>query len=134
MASKRARRGLNPTKIIAMFKRVVWTGVGYGLGVGSSMVVQRVVKNKVKKTVERYTPEHIRVEATERSKEAVNRVRDFGSEMVDVVQKARSPEFGYHSDDLNEQDEHERAIDLRATEDPSHQSRRRGRAGFNRHR
>ncbi len=127
-----------------MFKRVVWTGVGYGLGLGSSVYVQR----KVKKTVERYTPEHLRDEAVGRSKEAVNKVRDLGTDVFDVVQRVRAPDFGY--DDGGEMNDIAdvrdgafdtvesansagvaESIDLR---DEPHRSRRRGRGGFNRHR
>lgn len=124
-----------------MFKRAVWTSVGYGLGVGSSMYVQRKVKKTVEKTVERYTPEHIRLEATERSKEVVNRVKDFGTGMQDryeMIQKARTPDFGYDDSvsesrifDAGMSGDDADVLDLR---DEPHRSRRRGRGGFNRHR
>lgn len=126
-----------------MFKRVVWTGVGYGLGLGSSVFVQR----KVKKTVERYTPEHLRGEAAERSKDAVKAVRDFGSDMIDTVQNIRTPDFGYHADEeeAEEREDVEAAeqdndglginrsnkpIDLRSL--PSHRSGRRRRGSVHR--
>ncbi len=129
-----------------MFKRVVWTGVGYGLGLGSSVYVQR----KVKKTVERYTPEHLRVEAAERSKDAVKAVRDFGSDMIDTVQNIRTPDFGYHgpedsredrteenedvddveADDRRRNSRSNKPIDLRSL--PSHRSGRRRRGSVHR--
>ena len=95
-----------------MFKRVVWTGVGYGLGLGSSVLVQR----KVKRAVERYTPESVRVEAAERSKNTAAKIKDLTSDVRSVVQKVRKA-----GDD----------VDLRT---PTHGAPRRSRGGPYRHR
>ncbi len=68
-----------------MFKRAIWTGIGYGLGVGSSVYVQHKVKKTVEATVERYTPAHIRDEALARGKDAAQRLRDGASDAIAVA-------------------------------------------------
>lgn len=68
-----------------MFKRVMWTGIGYGLGFGSSVVVQR----KVKRAVERYTPEHVLEEAKARSRQAAGRARALSADARAIVAHGR---------------------------------------------
>lgn len=70
-----------------MFKRLIWTGVGYGLGVGSSVYVQRRVKRAVEQA-----PERIRAEASARSRAAAARARTLGTGIVAVVRESRAPE------------------------------------------
>ncbi len=73
-----------------MFKRVIWTGVGYGLGVGSSMYVQKQVKKKVTKTVERYTPENVRTAVVAKSKDLADKAKVTTGELRSVVTETRA--------------------------------------------
>ncbi|MDH3706107.1 MAG: hypothetical protein OES57_08570 [Acidimicrobiia bacterium] len=68
-----------------MFKRVIWTGVGYGLGFGSSIYVQR----KVKRAVER-APDRVRAEAAVRSRAAADRAKVIVTEVRAVVRESRA--------------------------------------------
>lgn len=68
-----------------MFKRVIWTGVGYGLGFGSSIYVQR----KVKRAVER-APDLVRAEAAVRSRAAADRAKVIVSEVRSVVRESKA--------------------------------------------
>ncbi len=54
-----------------MMKRALWTGVGYSLGLASSLYVQR----RVRRTVQRYAPEHVRQEVSARSRIVAERAR-----------------------------------------------------------
>ena len=69
-----------------MFKRATWTVVGYGLGVGSSIYVQR----RVRRAVERYTPEHVRREVTQAGRRAADRARVLGADAVAAVREGRA--------------------------------------------
>ncbi len=63
-------------------KRIFWTGVGYSLGIGSSLFVQR----RVKRTVERYAPSEMRSNVVDRGREIVQRSR---TRAVEVKEAAR---------------------------------------------
>ena len=76
-----------------MFKRVIWTGVGYGLGVGSSMYVQKQVKKKVTKTVERYTPENVRTAVVTKSKDLADKAKVTTGELRAVVTDTRAKQL-----------------------------------------
>ncbi|MDH4168223.1 MAG: hypothetical protein OEW42_01410 [Acidimicrobiia bacterium] len=67
-----------------MFKRVIWTGVGYGLGLSSSIYVQR----KVRRAVEN-APEKVRSEAAARSRAAADRAKVIATEVRAVVRESR---------------------------------------------
>jgi len=54
-----------------MMKRVFWTSTGYVLGLGSSVWVQR----RVRRTVERYTPEQMRRQVADRTRDMTDRAR-----------------------------------------------------------
>ncbi|NNE72689.1 MAG: hypothetical protein HKN26_03420 [Acidimicrobiales bacterium] len=71
-----------------MFKRVIWTGVGYGLGVGSSVLVQRKVKRTVTKTVERYTPAQLREQAAAKGRAVVDKAKVATIELRAVAKDA----------------------------------------------
>jgi hypothetical protein len=64
-------------------KRTVWTGVGYSLGLASSIYVQR----RVRRTVERYAPEHVRQEVTDRSRLVADRAREIVVDLRDAAQE-----------------------------------------------
>ena len=72
-----------------MFKRVIWTGVGYGLGVGSSVLVQRKVKRTVTRTVERYTPAQLREQATAKGRAVVDKAKVASIELRAVARDAQ---------------------------------------------
>ena len=67
-----------------MFKRVIWTGVGYGLGLSSSIYVQRKVRRAVEKT-----PEKVRSEAAARTRAAADRAKVIATEVRAVVRETR---------------------------------------------
>ena len=58
-----------------MLKRVVWTGVGYSMGLASSIYVQR----RVRRTVERYTPEQVRHDV------ATQQLREVLGDMLEPI-------------------------------------------------
>ncbi len=62
-------------------KRIIWTGVGYSLGIGSSVYVQR----RVRRTVERYAPAKVRGEVADRSRVLVERSRDLAFDLRDAA-------------------------------------------------
>jgi len=72
-----------------VFKRVVWTGVGYSLGMASSVYVQR----RVRRSVERYAPEHVRRDVADRGRAATERGRAAADRarrgVVDLREAAR---------------------------------------------
>ncbi len=74
-------------------KRTFWAGVGYTLGLGSSLYVQK----RVRRTVERYTPEQVRADAmtkgrevTSRAKEAVIDLREAAHEGVEAMRREKA--------------------------------------------
>lgn len=68
-----------------MPKRTFWATVGYGLGLGTSLYVQR----RVRRTVRRYVPEDVRREVAVRGSELVRRARITGNEVVAAVREGR---------------------------------------------
>lgn len=69
-----------------MFKRATWTVVGYSLGVGSSVYVQR----KVRRAVSRYTPTHVRNDLGRRSRDMADRARALGADAASALREGRS--------------------------------------------
>lgn len=66
-----------------MMKRVVWTGMGYTLGIGTSLYVQR----RVRRTVERYAPEQIRTQVSSTGRVVADRARGLALDLRDAVQE-----------------------------------------------
>ena len=71
-------------------KRTFYTALGYTLGVGTGWYVQR----RVKRTVERVAPEHVRTEVADRSRQAADatvqaaaKARDFAIDLRDAAQE-----------------------------------------------
>lgn len=63
-------------------KRIIWTGVGYSLGITTSVYVQR----RVKRAVERYAPAQVRSDVADRSRAVADRTREM---VVDLRDAAR---------------------------------------------
>ena len=72
-----------------MFKRVIWTGVGYGLGLGTSIYVQR----KVRRAVDR-APERVRAEMSQRGRVVAQRARVITSDVRHIVRESREATRG----------------------------------------
>jgi hypothetical protein len=53
-------------------KRVFWSGVGYAAGLGTSVYVQR----RVRRAVDHYTPEQVRHDVAEKSRQVVGKAKD----------------------------------------------------------
>ncbi|MCH7790312.1 MAG: hypothetical protein IH940_12870 [Acidobacteria bacterium] len=68
-----------------MFKRTFWTAVGYSAGIGSSIYVQR----RVRRTVQRYTPEHVRIQASTTTRRAVFGAKQVGRTVSDAYREGR---------------------------------------------
>ncbi len=64
-------------------KRTFWAGVGYTLGLSTSIYVQR----RVRRTVDRYAPEQIRNDVTAKTREAANRARSVAIELREAAQE-----------------------------------------------
>lgn len=64
-------------------KRTFWAGVGYSLGLGSSIYLQR----RVRRTVERYTPEQVRQDLAVRSRQVVDRARGVVVDLREAAQE-----------------------------------------------
>jgi len=64
-------------------KRIVWTTVGYSLGLGSSVWMQR----RVKRTVERYAPAQVRSDLAERGRHLVVDVREAARDGAEVMRQ-----------------------------------------------
>jgi hypothetical protein len=69
-----------------MLKRTFWTAVGYSAGIGSSIYVQR----RVKRTVVRYTPEHVREQASVTTQRAISGAKQVGRTVSDAVREGRN--------------------------------------------
>ncbi len=54
-------------------RRTFWTGLGYTLGLGTSLYVQK----RVRHTMERITPEQVRHDVAEKGRQAADRARDI---------------------------------------------------------
>ncbi len=77
-------------------KRTFWTTVGYGLGLGSSLYVQR----RVRRTVDRFAPAEVRREVAAKGAAAaatsagtaravVDRARTTGTDVVAALREGR---------------------------------------------
>ncbi len=64
-------------------KRIFWAGAGYTLGLGTSLYVQK----RVRRTMERYTPEQVRQEVVDRSHQVADRARDAVIDLRDAAQE-----------------------------------------------
>jgi len=64
-------------------KRILWTGFGYSLGIGSSIYVQR----RVRRTVERYAPAQMRNDVTDRGRAVAERTRDLVTDLRDAARE-----------------------------------------------
>ena len=60
-----------------MPKRAFWTGVGYGAGVASTVMVKR----KVRRTVNRYAPSEVRNAVSARGADVVDRAKRVTTEL-----------------------------------------------------
>jgi hypothetical protein len=69
-----------------VLKRTFWTAVGYGAGIGSSIYVQK----RVRRTVERYTPEHVRDQASLSGQRALAGAKQVGRTVAEAVREGRS--------------------------------------------
>lgn len=69
-----------------MFKRVVWTAVGYGAGLGTSLYVQRKVKRRVQRVAVRYGS----TDVVARGRELADAARFMGHEVVAAVRDGRA--------------------------------------------
>lgn len=67
-------------------KRTLWAGVGYTLGISTSVYVQK----RVRRTVERYTPEQIRHDLALRGKAMAERAQDVVIDLRDAVQEGKA--------------------------------------------
>ncbi len=64
-------------------KRIIWTGVGYSLGLGSSIYVQR----RVRRTVERFAPAQVRSDVADRGRAMAQRSRDLALDLRDAARE-----------------------------------------------
>ena len=64
-------------------RRTFWVGVGYTIGISSSVWVQR----RVRRTVERYTPEQIRQDIAAKGREMAYRAQDVVIDLRDAAQE-----------------------------------------------
>ncbi len=64
-------------------KRTFWAATGFTLGFGSSLYVQK----RLRRAVERYTPEQVRQGVTDVGRRAAARTRDLISDLRDAAQE-----------------------------------------------
>ena len=64
-------------------KRTFWVATGFTLGVGSSVYLQK----RVRRAVERYTPEQVRHGVAGASKRVAARTRDLITDLRDAAQQ-----------------------------------------------
>jgi len=62
-------------------KRVVWFGFGYLIGLATAWSLRR----RVRRTVNRFTPEHVRADVGDRSRQAVDRARVMVDDLRDAA-------------------------------------------------
>ena len=62
-------------------KRTFWAGVGYTLGLSTSIYVQR----RVRRTVDRYAPQQIRNDVAAKGREVANRARNVAIDLRDAA-------------------------------------------------
>ncbi len=68
-----------------MMRRVIWTGLGYSLGLGTSLYLQK----RMRRTVERIAPEQVRADVSAKGKATVERAKDSVDRARDVVTDLR---------------------------------------------
>lgn len=64
-------------------KRIIWFVFGYTAGLASAWSVQR----RLRRTVQRFTPEQVRVDVGDRSRQAVDRARLMVDDLRDAAQE-----------------------------------------------
>ena len=64
-------------------KRTFWAATGFTLGVGSSVYLQK----RLRRAVERYTPEQVRQDVTGAGKRVAARTRDLISDLREAAQQ-----------------------------------------------
>ena len=69
-----------------MMKRVFWTSTGYVLGLGSSVWVQR----RVRRTVQRYTPEQMLQQVADRTRDLTDRARQTVIDLREAATEGRA--------------------------------------------
>lgn len=73
-----------------MFKRAVWVGTGYGLGLGTSWWLKRKVSRKIEAQVDRYVPEGVRDKATSAAHAVNTRAHAMNEAMRPHLERANS--------------------------------------------
>jgi len=66
-------------------KRVFWASTGYALGLGSSLYVQR----RVRLAVDRYTPEEVRRQVADRTRDLADRARRTAIDLREAAIEGR---------------------------------------------
>ncbi|MCQ3813545.1 MAG: hypothetical protein KTU85_03885 [Acidimicrobiia bacterium] len=64
-------------------KRTFWAATGFTLGVGSSLYVQR----RLRRAVQRYTPENLRHDLGNATNRVVNQTKEFITDLRDAAQE-----------------------------------------------
>ena len=64
-------------------RRTFWTGVGYALGFGTSIYVQK----RVRRTVDRYAPEQVRQDVAAKSRDVADRAREVVIDLREAAQE-----------------------------------------------
>lgn len=64
-------------------RRTFWLGIGYSIGLGTSIYVQR----RVRRTVDRYAPEQVRQDVVAKSRVVTDRARDVVIDLRDAAQE-----------------------------------------------
>ncbi len=62
-------------------RRIIWTGLGYSLGLGTSFYVQK----RMRRTVQRIAPEHVRADVSAKSRATVARAKGTVDRAREVV-------------------------------------------------
>lgn len=62
-------------------RRIIWTGLGYSLGLGTSFYVQK----RMRRTVERIAPEQVRADVSAKSRATVERAKGTVDRAREVV-------------------------------------------------
>ncbi len=79
-------------------KRILWTSVGYSLGITTSIYVQR----RVKRTVERYAPAQVRSDVADRGRAVADRTREMAVEFRDAAREGAAVMHQVEQDLLDE--------------------------------
>ncbi len=64
-------------------RRTFWLGIGYSIGLGTSIYVQR----RVRRTVDRYAPEQVRQDVVAKSRVVKDRARDVVIDLREAAQE-----------------------------------------------